>query len=243
MSFHFSIHETGKAFAALSPDEHAILENYAAQQIGGTSFAEPKDLVQETITRALEGTRRWPKHVHFRLFMCLTMKSVAEGDRSRNENKFTVPVSADEFVDRPSLLQQETYSIEDRLIAYERLWQASRAVELARAALRVDEHAQRAIDALIVGFAPREARAAFLMDESEFDAARHRAARRLREAGKAVEVGQENLRFLKFDSTVRKMRRGDLDAWRQASNIEREHDSARSGSDAVATPPIAKPSV
>ncbi|MFM0298711.1 hypothetical protein PQQ99_01100 [Paraburkholderia sediminicola] len=215
MQFHSTITEIGAAFLALSDDNQKALSQYAARHIGGTSFAEPEDLIQETITRALEGTRRWPKHVPFTLFMCLTMRSVAEGDRSRNDNKFTAPISAEAFVDRPSPLQKTSPSIEDHLITYERMAQAAVAVCLARSALEGDEQAQRVIDALVFGMTPREACAEFLMSLGDFDSARHRAARRLRDAGMRVERCSTRAELAELSQTVASPPSLDIKNWRQ----------------------------
>ena len=215
MQFHATIKEIGDAFVALSEDNHKALCSYAAQLIGATSFAEPKDLVQETVTRTLEGTRRWPKHVPFTLFMRLTMRSVAEGDRSRNDNRFTAPISAEAFAERPSPLQMTSPSIEDHLIMYERLKQAAVAVSLARSALGSDEQAQLVIDAMVLGMTPREACAEFQMGLGDFDSARHRAARRLRDAGTRVERCSTRAELVELSQTVESPPSLDIKNWRQ----------------------------
>lgn len=175
-----------EAYEELTNKERTVLRRYARKHIRGTSFFEPDDLVNETLARALERSRKWPLSAPFSIFMCLAMRSVAEADRGRPDNKLAW---ADPFIEArgdASGGQSLASPVEARLIALEKLRDAAKAVRLARAALGDDAEAHRAIDGMLQGVPPRETCAAHSMSAAAFDAARQRATRRLKDAVSVV---------------------------------------------------------
>ncbi|WP_277188649.1 hypothetical protein [Caballeronia sp. BR00000012568055] len=184
-----------EAYEELTNKERAVLRRFARKHIRGTSFFEPDDLVNETLARALERSRKWPLSAPFSIFMCLAMRSVAEADRGRPDNKLAW---ADPLIEaRAEVSDGQSWSlaspVEARLIALEKLRDAETAVRLARAALGDDAEAHRAIDGMLHGIPPRETCAAHSMSAAAFDAARQRATRRLKDAVAVVrgEVSDE----------------------------------------------------
>lgn len=183
------------AYKKLTPGDLATLRGYARKHIRGTSFAQPNDLIQETMTRALEGVRKWPLQVPFGLFFCLAMRSVADADRTQGANQLIAQLPAEFNIEERVGDTSTGSSVEDRLILLERLREAQEAIAIARAALGEDHDAQRVIDGIVLGASPREMRAELGATERDFDAARQRAGRRLREAGAIIKQrGEQDVR-------------------------------------------------
>jgi len=175
-----------QAYQQLSAKEQTVLRRYASKHLRGTSFPEPDDLLNETLARALEGSRKWPLTAPFPVFICLAMRSVAEADRGRPDNKMAW---SDPFIEARGETSDEDQlvsSVEARLIALDKLREAAIAVRIAREALGDDPEAHLAIDGMLHGVPPRETCAAHSMSAAAFDAARQRATRRLRDAAAMV---------------------------------------------------------
>lgn len=183
---HASLDEIISAYNKLTDDEFESLQDYAARHIRGTSFAEPDDLIQETMTRAVAGTRKWPLRAPFGLFIRLAMRSIAQAEWAERDKGVIIPMPDDYDVEERLADTPTGSSVEMRLLALERLREAQEAVALARAALGDDLAAQRVIDGIVWGTPPRETRKELGASERDFDAARQRAGRRLREAGEIV---------------------------------------------------------
>lgn len=173
------------AYQALSEHEKNRVMKYAARKIPGTPFYEPLDLLHETLARAYKGTRKWPLHVPFGLFLCLSMRSVSQGSRRSNAMWLNMTLSH-EAVTHSSATLAPTQSIEDYLIRLEHLNAAESVVEMVREQLVGDEKALAALEGLLWELTPRQTCAKAGMSAEEFDAARHRVSRRLREAGRCV---------------------------------------------------------
>ncbi|MEX3555517.1 MAG: hypothetical protein VB131_02440 [Burkholderia gladioli] len=183
---HATLDDLIKAYEKLTKQDLASLRGYAARQIRGTSFAEPDDLIQETMARAVGGSRKWPLDVPFALFFRLAMRSVAEAEWSNPGHHLIAQMPDDFNIEERVGDTVAGSSVENRLMALERLRQAQEAVALARAAPGDDCDAQRVVDGVVWGDPPRETRAALGASERDFDAARQRASRRLREAAAIV---------------------------------------------------------
>ncbi|MCQ0031250.1 hypothetical protein EFP18_21465 [Burkholderia glumae] len=182
---HASLDEIINAYKKLTADDFESLHDYAARQIRGTSFAEPDDLIQEAMARALAGSRKWPLRAPFGLFIRLAMRSIAQAEWAQRDKRLVIPMPDNFDVERLADTESGS-SVEMRLLALERLREAQDAVAIARAALGDDFEAQRALDGVVWGTPPRETREELGVNERDFDAARQRAGRRLREAGEIV---------------------------------------------------------
>ncbi|WP_321865395.1 hypothetical protein [Paraburkholderia tropica] len=174
------------AYKKLIEDDFESLHDYAARHIRGTSFAEPDDLIQETMTRILAGTRKWPLRAPFGLFIRLAMRSVAQAEWAQRDKRVIVSMPEDFDIENRLADTDTGSSVEARLLALERLREANEAVTLARRALGEDLTAQGVIDGIVWGTPPRETMAELGVGERDFDAARQRAGRRLREAAEIV---------------------------------------------------------
>ncbi|WP_133647520.1 hypothetical protein [Paraburkholderia flava] len=179
------------AYKILIEDDFESIQDYAARHIRGTSFAEPDDLIQETMTRVLAGSRKWPLRAPFGVFLRLAMRSIAQAQWAQRDKRLIVPMPEDFDIEK-RLADAETGSpVEIRLLALERLQQAHEAVALAREALGEDFAAQGVIDGIVWDALPRETRATLGISERDFDAARQRAGRRLRDAVEIIKQREE----------------------------------------------------
>jgi DNA-directed RNA polymerase specialized sigma24 family protein len=74
--------EFAQALLRLTPAEKARLR-HASVHVAQVADVDAEDLLQEAITRALAGKRRWPDHVDIVTFLAMVMKSLASaGQRS-----------------------------------------------------------------------------------------------------------------------------------------------------------------
>jgi hypothetical protein len=75
------------AIEALTEDDALRLRNAAQAFLAGTEYQDAKELINEAVLRAMDGTlgsprRHWPKQrVPFVAFMIMTMMSIADGSR------------------------------------------------------------------------------------------------------------------------------------------------------------------
>ena len=76
------------AIEKLTTSEWNRLHKAARSSLFGTGFSDVNDLLNETFSRILNGSRNWRSDVPFVTFIINAMKSVADGDRNliyRNE--------------------------------------------------------------------------------------------------------------------------------------------------------------
>ncbi|MBU9276938.1 hypothetical protein [Burkholderia gladioli] len=191
---HASRDDIINAYKNLTANDLDSLHDYAARRIRDTSFPEPEDLIQETMLRVLAGSRKWPLRAPFGLFLRLAMRSVVQVQWKQREKKLVVQMPDDFEIDAKRADGEAESPVESRMLSLERLQEADEAVSLARKELKDDLAAQRVIDGILWGTPPRETRAELGMSERDFDAARQRAARRLREAGEIVKQRAESTR-------------------------------------------------
>src|SRR5581483_6562681 len=98
-----AVEDVQAAYEALSTADLIRLDKAAIYCSAGNWLVPPEDLLNEALTRALEGTRRWPEGVAFTTFLSNVMKSLAqEYRRQRTERPVVLDVDfAVEEADRP----------------------------------------------------------------------------------------------------------------------------------------------
>jgi DNA-directed RNA polymerase specialized sigma24 family protein len=136
--------------------------------------------VHEALHRSLDGRRNWPPAVPFALFMVQTMKSIVGHDRERIENQ-PGRMSVIEPGSESSQPTSSWPSVEDQVIVFEQIELARKAADRARQALAGDEVAVKVLDGMLAGLSPRETCEHFGVGTKDYDAARHRVMRRLRQ--------------------------------------------------------------
>ena len=78
--------EVALAIERLSDADLLRLKKAASILLGGTEYSNPMDLLNEALTRSLQGGlgvdgRHWPKGVPFKVFVKNAMKSIADTSR------------------------------------------------------------------------------------------------------------------------------------------------------------------
>lgn len=184
MTSHGSTDDILRAYSALSDGELLALRHAARRYIDGTRFSEPLDLVHEALSLSLDGRRNWPTHIDFGLFMAMTMRSIADADRKRHENALSTRASAEDLIEMAPHWAGSHPSVEDELIVAQDALAASSAVDMAMAGLEGDEDAKNVIHGMMAGLSPRDIRSSFQMSAKSFDSAKHRAMRKIKNAGR-----------------------------------------------------------
>lgn len=186
MPLHATTTEINEAVEKLTAKDWMRLRTYASQLIFETRrspYQEPHDLINEALVRALDGRRKWPLAIPFRLFVARTMESVINHDTDRMDNKPGAHTSFDLFqADGEELAfnafapsaEDEALAAERRRIRMEALLAADKALAnegdtLARVVLRgmLEELSQSQL--------ARRTKAA----PKDLDAAKRRVQRRL----------------------------------------------------------------
>ena len=182
MTAHATTDQILDAFARLTDAELLALREAARQRCGGTRFSEPLDLIHEALYLTLEGRRNWPLGVEFTLYLSMTMRSVADAERRRQETRLTVRVSFEEVAEVAPHRMACSRSAEDDASAAEQERRSEDILSSAKASLANDAQAQAVFIGLLEGRAPGQLREELDMTVKEFDAARHRAMRKAKGA-------------------------------------------------------------
>lgn len=168
-------------FLALTDDEALALRYLAKRYIGGTRFSSPEDLIQEAVTRTIEGARIYPVSIDVGRYMRGVMRSVAWAERTRKERTLMEFGSFEELEEmdaaRFDLAGWDAEEEVDKKLAMEQL---EAALIAARSHFSSDEDALRVIDSMLAGLLPREACRQFAMEMNAYRAARQRALGDLR---------------------------------------------------------------
>ena len=114
----------------------------------------------------------------------MTMRSVADADRKRHGTALTSKVSAEDLLEIAPERAGFHPSVEDEFLASERLEIARMVADIARAGLAGDEEALAVLEGMASGLAPCEIRKTHGLSPKAFDAAKHRAMRKIRAAGR-----------------------------------------------------------
>lgn len=149
--------EAARALGALSPTDQRRLELIARARASGLASTDWRDLLQESIARTLEGSRRWPCDVPIVAFLAQTMRSIASELRQRAQECLS-----------ESVVSQEA-AADDQL-------RVEAADQLRRIDLRFasDQHVRELMLGLQLGETARETQHRAQMTPAEYDAARKR---------------------------------------------------------------------
>lgn len=103
-----SIEDIRQAIEALSPADSARLRRAGRLCLAGSEYADPNDLLNETVLRAFRAAqgmqgRRWSKDVPFMAFLIMTMSGLADDSRKSlfmRSRKKSEPIDATGIEDR-----------------------------------------------------------------------------------------------------------------------------------------------
>ncbi|ASL44678.1 hypothetical protein bAD24_I14430 [Burkholderia sp. AD24] len=178
---HADSKEIEAAMKTLSKEKIAELRSYGFRLLGGTGFDDPLDLLHEAIARTVDGRRKWPHGVDFFSYLAQSMRSIASSERVGAQLQLRAHQSVD-WVGEAVLDHSFQSSIERQLSLRQEVAAVAVAIASARRAMENDAIANAVLDELLAGSTPEETRAAHAISEKDFDSARHRVSRRLRDA-------------------------------------------------------------
>lgn len=186
MTDHATSQEIIDAYAALIDAEKRVIYAVARKHIGGPRFSEPFDLIHEALFLAVEGRRHWPRGLDFAVFLAMTIRSVAYADRTSSENAKAANFPVEDILDwspaggavaHPSAEDCAQRAQDNRI-----MW---RRVASARARLSLrDGVAASVLDGLATDQPVAQLRRELSLCAAEFDAARKRVLRALRNTGR-----------------------------------------------------------
>lgn len=177
---HATTAEILQAFQDLTPQDLKALHKFAQRHLSGI-YTEPLDLVHEALHRSLDGRRNWPPGLPFAIYMLQTMKSIVNHDRERMENRPGRMVSI-ELGSGAAASASSWTSVEEQVIAFNEIELARKVADMTREALAGDAVAVKVLDGMLAGMSPRETCEHYGFAPKDYDAARHRVMRRLRQS-------------------------------------------------------------
>jgi RNA polymerase sigma-70 factor (ECF subfamily) len=164
-----------RAIGALSDADLLRLKALARLRVRGLPGVEWADLLNETVLRALNGSRRWPAGVPLLSFLALTMRSICDEQwrRVRRERRVLVETGIADR-DLAALQTDESPDADPERVAIAIQTLASLDRLFAR-----DEIALKIIAGLANGLSPAETRSRNALTETDYDTARKRMRRAL----------------------------------------------------------------
>lgn len=164
--------DVGRALESLSDGDLLRLRALARLRARGLPGVEWADLLNETVARALAGSRRWPAGVPLVAFLAGAMRSVCDQHwrRVRLERRVLAPVGPAE--DAPEAVADP-----------ERIAAAVQALARLDALFARDGAALAILAGLAAGLSPAEIRVRNGLSETAYDSARRRMRRVLLREG------------------------------------------------------------
>jgi DNA-directed RNA polymerase specialized sigma24 family protein len=158
-----SLDEAAVALEQLGPADRIRLQQLARNRLYGLN-TQWEDLLQEALTRILEGTRKWPRNVPIIAFIAGVMKSLAseywqQQHQIRSHIQTSPPVSTEPGIERAAAAKAELQAIEAYFGDDDEGW----VVAIARAD----------------GCSPEEIQAMFNFTSTEYDSTLKRIRRKI----------------------------------------------------------------
>jgi len=180
MTLYATTQDVFQAYADLGSQERRMLHAVACHHIGGTRFASPLDLIHEALLLSAEGRRRWPLSVDFPIYLANCMRSLADCDRSRSENRRRSSACFDDLMEWSARGADPSANSEELLIAeQERQW-AALVLDQARGSFETrDSQAIHVLDGMLANMSASDMRRAFNLSAGDFAAAKKRVLRRI----------------------------------------------------------------
>lgn len=169
-----------QAYASLSPKERRMIHAVACHHLGGTRFAGPLDLIHEAVFLSAEGSRRWPLAVDFPIYLANCMRSVADTDRNRAENRRRSSACFDDLMEWSTHGADMAANCESLLIEAQERRRAQEVLASARASFeQTDTRAINVLDGMLANMATPDMLDEFNLTARDFAAAKKRVLRRI----------------------------------------------------------------
>lgn len=181
LTHYASIEEVVSALESLSKADNIRIKQIAKLRCLGLSTFNWQDLVNESISRALSGARRWPNHIPFLVFIVQTMRSVASDEWKRLTSEQVITESQMKNSD-----EQSAVSIADIAVNFvhpEREVIARDSLNKVMALFENDPESIAIIVGLGEGASPLEIQKAEKMTATKYASAQRRIRRALARYG------------------------------------------------------------
>lgn len=179
--------EAAAALAALSEADLLRLERFARFRALGLVRVEWADLLQDALERVLAGSRQWPRHIRFIVFLLQTIRSVASEERRQQVESpvaYESDLHADDADPTSSLLQ----SYSDPSAGPEREVAARVALKQIEQLFSDDPVALAVLAGLADGCTPQEVQTTASMTPTQYASAQRRIRRTLVKAANLKEI-------------------------------------------------------
>ncbi len=165
------------ALRQLSDGDLRRLEQLARLRVVGLHAMDWRDLLQEAITRLLDGSRRWPRKVPLIVFLRETMRSIAGDHWRRLENP--VIVAESELTVNGETGAGTLDAAVDPVASPERRISAAETLAHIEEAFRGDDDALRVMADMASGKSPKEIQTETGMNETQYASTQRRIRRGL----------------------------------------------------------------
>lgn len=170
--------EVEALLTGFSPADWQRAKHIASGFCGGLTGWSPMDLLQEAITKFLEGKRIWPADLHPLVVLKSVMNSISSNIRNRID---TGPINEDAVLDPAAELEYETTpAVYGKIsITPEDVASGKQQLDAVYASLAGDEELELLAMVWSDGIRGQDAMSELDWDKKKYDAARKRLLRKL----------------------------------------------------------------
>ncbi len=173
--------EVMAALSRLTDADLVRLKRIAQLRSAGLASIEWQDLVNEAVTRALGGSRRWPRTVPFIAFLAQTMRSIANEEWRRfHQEKVTLESDLGTSYSEGELMTLEDLAV--NTVHPERVALARKMLEEIELLFRDDPEVLALLNGLAEGLTPEETQTEGDMSQTQYASAQRRFRRMLERA-------------------------------------------------------------
>ena len=165
----------------LSNADWTRLRRMAERHLWGTRLVVPDELINETIGRLIEGTRRWPTGMKFVPWMDSAMKSVSDGIRNIKSRKIEALagdlIGCDESEEALDVFGEDVRTPLDSMLTEEARKAAAEALEKIGGHFMGDQDVEWILMGFEDGLKAEEIRVMGGMTQTQYETARKRIRR------------------------------------------------------------------
>jgi DNA-directed RNA polymerase specialized sigma24 family protein len=168
--------EVARALESLSKADLIRIGQIARMRVAGLTTMDWEDLVNESVSRALGGARKWPRNVPFLAFFIQTMRSIANEERRLLKKKQSIKKADQQTADSTEITV--TNDVVDRTDP-ERTSIVDEAIENIESLFSKDTQAMAVIHGHAEGLTPAEIQLLYSMTSTQYSSTQKRIRRRL----------------------------------------------------------------
>lgn len=171
--------QVAQAMAALSDEDLVRLKRIAQMRAHGLVSFDWQDLLQESIARALAGSRQWPLEVPFIAFLAQTVRSIANEEWERPGRQQVTTESDFRSRDADGEHSADLSQLASDPVDPEREAAARDSLRHIESLFREDPDALAILHGLAQGLSPDEVQTGACMTSTRYESAQKRIRRKL----------------------------------------------------------------